>query len=136
TRARHTARTGEARMMGRIDTDPDEFYIGYEPKMPAHIAHRVATGVVALAAAAAAAAIVAMLAQQTLPASRFEFGVTREFTGVLRRSPYPSLETDAGRVWLGAPWKVRRKPPESPVADGSGAVSRSTVRGGRRRLVD
>src|SRR5262245_4464071 len=123
-------------MMGRIDTDPDEFYIGYEPKMPAHIAHRVATGVVALAAAAAAAAIVAMLAQQTLPASRFEFGVTREFTGVLRRSPYPSLETDAGRLWLVAPGKLGAEHASRHVADGPVRISGSLIERGSHRMVE
>ena len=74
-------------MIGLIDPDRDQFYIGYEPLMPAGIARRVAMAVVCLAAAAGLAAIVAVAAQQTLPASRFEFGVVREFHGVLRRSP-------------------------------------------------
>jgi hypothetical protein len=123
-------------MIGSVDPERDEFYVGYEPLMPSGIVRRVAAAVVCLAAAAAMAAIVAVMAQQTLPASRFEFGVVREFTGVLRRSPYPFLETTAGRLWLVAPGKFGAEHAIGAIADGPVRVSGSLIERGGHRMAE
>lgn len=69
----------------------DEFYVGYDDSMPAGL-RRFTRRVLAtafLAATVAAAAIVSGLAP--LPASRFEFGAPRTFSGRILERPYPRL---------------------------------------------
>ena len=69
----------------------DEFYIGYEPKMPVRLAsriRRVAFGIVALAIATP---VVLLFAQDRFAPGVFEFGRMRTFTGRLVEFPYPAL---------------------------------------------
>ena len=88
----------------------DEFYIGYEPEMPAQLAGRirhVARGLVALALVMAAALV---FAQNRFTAGVFEYGRPRTLSGRLVESPYPALVVDdvAGATrayWLVGPGK-------------------------------
>jgi hypothetical protein len=122
-------------MIGLIDRE-DEFYIGYEPPIPKGIARRVRVAVVCIAVAAAAAAVIAITAQHTLPPSRFEFGVVREFTGTLRQSPYPVLETSDGPLWLVATGKFGAERQISGIPDGHVRVSGSLIQRGNHRMVE
>jgi hypothetical protein len=112
----------------------DEFYIGYEERMPPQIARRVVRAVLMFGVGAAAGIGVALLAQQTLPASRFEFGVVQRVAGILRRDPYPFLEVDGRRVWLvglgkfGAAQVVGETPTGSAVIVEGSAIQRGDVR--------
>jgi hypothetical protein len=72
----------------------DEFYIGYEPQMPARLAmriRRVAGGLVALALLLPA---VLVLTEDRFSPGVFEYGRTRTFSGRIVESPYPALIVD------------------------------------------
>lgn len=71
----------------------DEFYVGYEPAMPARLAmriRRVAAGLVALALVLPA---VLVLSEDRFAPGVFEYGHTRTFSGRIVESPYPALIT-------------------------------------------
>jgi hypothetical protein len=87
--------------------DPDPFYIGYDPPMPAPIA-RVVTRAVALLFAAGLAGVVALAFwQRAIAGGLFEFGSVKPVTGVVVERPYPALRVDgrAAATLLAAPGK-------------------------------
>ena len=72
----------------------DEFYIGYEPNMPAGMAERirrVARGLVALALLMPA---VFVFTQDRFASGVFEYGRVRTFSGRIVEFPYPALLSD------------------------------------------
>ena len=71
----------------------DDFYIGYLPRSPDRLARHV-RWIVAGTVFVALALIVGVAARQT-PAEpgSFEFGTGRDFEGVLRGSPLPTLRS-------------------------------------------
>jgi hypothetical protein len=75
--------------MNPIESEP--FYVGYQPQAPVALRRWLRLVIVALFALAAAVALLFALGFQRLPLSVFEFGVEREYTGVIRAQPYPSL---------------------------------------------
>ena len=116
-------------MIDAVARTGDEFYIGYEERMPPGIARRVVGGVAMFAGGAGVGVLVALMAQQRLPASRFEFGVVRTLSGVLRHDPYPSLDVDGRRIWLVGPGKfgadeIVARTPAGPVAVDGTAIQR------------
>jgi hypothetical protein len=113
----------------------DEFYIGYEGAMPPCMARRVRRGIAALGCAAAAVVATVVLASATLPASRFEFGRVTSLSGVLRRSPYPVLETGGHHIWLVGPGKSGADRVLATVPDGPVTLRGSRIqRGGHEML--
>ena len=88
----------------------DEFYIGYEPQMPAGLApriRRVAGGLLALALVMPA---VLVSSENRFAPAVFEFGRVRTFSGQIVEFPYPALtSTDvtgaATTYWLVGPGK-------------------------------
>jgi hypothetical protein len=88
----------------------DEFYIGYEPEMPARLAkriRRVARGLVALALVTPA---VLVFTEGSFAPGVFEYGRVRTFSGRIVEFPYPALMADdvtgATRAyWLVGPGK-------------------------------
>lgn len=114
----------------------DEFYIGYEERMPRGIARRVVRAVVMFAGGAAAGVAVSLAAQQTLAPSRFEFGVVKPVAGVLRRDPYPSLQVDGRRVWLVAPGKFGADRILAGAPDGPVIVKGSAIERGSHRMLE
>src|SRR5438477_4569241 len=89
----------------RSEAMTEEFYVGYLPKAPPSLARRVirVTSWILLASLALAAALV--LDQPRFAASRFEYGVQRDFAGVIKTWPYPMLVTNSLRYILVAPGK-------------------------------
>jgi len=77
----------------------DEFYVGYLSHGPPGIARRTRSAVaVALACGLAAAGLLAM-AQADFDRGWFEFGIDREWTGVVLERPYPRLRvTEEGQA--------------------------------------
>jgi len=69
----------------------EEFYVGWQERAPAGLARhtRRVTALLALAAAGLALALAA--AQRPFALSAFEFGVVREFRGILVERPHPAL---------------------------------------------
>ena len=71
--------------------DNGEFYIGYAPRPPRHIARTIVQAVVGLNAMAAIVALVLLLAQRPFARSTFEYQQYRELEGVVELKPYPAL---------------------------------------------
>lgn len=69
----------------------EEFYVGYLPTAPRDIAGMVRLVVIVLLIAAAAVAVALVVGQHRFEASRFEFGVVKEFEGELLEHPIPRL---------------------------------------------
>ncbi len=80
----------------------DEFYIGYEPKVPARLAVLLRRTVFGIGAGALVVALVLVLAQQPFEASAFEFQIYRNFEGVFQNFPTPSLLAERPGVWESA----------------------------------
>lgn len=78
----------------------DEFYVGYEPAVPAGVGARLRRVGLTLAIGLALGAGVVLVAHQRLAPSRFDFGRPGPASGVLERRPYPSLTVDGRRTWL------------------------------------
>ena len=70
---------------------PDEFFVGYEPRMPPGLGRfvRPVVGLVVVAALGAGALFTA--SQQPPSNGAFEFGVVRGFEGWIEVEPYPTL---------------------------------------------
>jgi hypothetical protein len=84
----------------------DEFYIGYEPEMPAGLVMPVRLAAVALAVGASLLALGLLFVQRAPSDGVFEFGRLRVFDGRIVERPYPMLRTeDGGRYWLAGPGK-------------------------------
>lgn len=74
---------------------PDEFYVGYQPRMPRGIARFVRARVAVLLAAGTALAA-ALAASHRAPApSIYEYGTVRDVEGTLLDGPYPLLAVPA-----------------------------------------
>jgi sulfoxide reductase heme-binding subunit YedZ len=73
--------------------DEGELYIGYLPTAPPRQARFARRVVIALLALCVGAVALVAAQQSQLSDGRFEFGVTREFRGVIEAAPYPVLRT-------------------------------------------
>jgi len=123
-------------MIEAIEAQRDEFYVGYEPRMPTGIARRVSWAVGLFACAAGVAASISVAAQQRLPPSRFEFGVVKPVAGILRRDPYPSLQANGRRVWLVGPGKSGADTVLSATPDGAVTLRGSAIGRGPHRMLE
>ena len=83
----------------------DEFYVGYLPKAPASLARWVKRAVAMLAVAGLGAGALLISGQPPFAACKFEFGVLREYTGVIEEWPYPILRTPGESFLLVSPGK-------------------------------
>jgi len=85
----------------------DGFYVGYLPVSPPRIARSVRVAVIALLGLAALLGVLLPALQMPLGSGAFEYGIVREFEGVVRESPYPMLlvarpgVTDPAEAWSG-----------------------------------
>src|SRR5580765_8468384 len=69
----------------------DEFFIGWEDKLPPATGSRVRRTVILLLLLTLALAILLVLAQRTIGVSVFEWGKVKSFSGILKSQPYPHL---------------------------------------------
>lgn len=97
---------GTARQTTLVDKrsespDQDEFYIGYEPKVPALLANLLKRVVLGLSTGALVLAVVLVLAQHPFDPSVFEFQIYRNFEGVFELFP-PSLLIERSGVQVPA----------------------------------
>ena len=76
------------------DLHDDEFYVGYLPQAPGGVAARTRVGVVLIFVAVVTIGLLLVNAQSRFDSSAFEFGIVTEHTGVVRETPYPTLEVD------------------------------------------
>jgi hypothetical protein len=123
-------------MIETLDRPTDEFYIGYEPSMPAGIARRVVGALVMFSCAAVAGIAVSLGAQHTLAPSRFDFGIVKPVAGTLRRDPYPWLQVEGRRVWLVAPGKFGADRLLEGIPDGPVTVDGSAIERGKNRMLE
>lgn len=78
----------------------DEFYVGYLPRAPRGIAMRTRVAVAVVVAAGLAAAVLLTVGQSRFDPGVFEFGVDRDFEGVVVERPYPLLAAPDGTDYL------------------------------------
>jgi hypothetical protein len=90
----------------------DDFYIGYEPRMPAAYARRVRPAAALLLVLAAGLGATLVTLHARLASGTFEFGRTRAVVGRIVEFPYPALDVDGGPslhsrgyYWLVGPGK-------------------------------
>ncbi|HVQ24490.1 MAG TPA: hypothetical protein VMV01_04910, partial [Planctomycetota bacterium] len=69
----------------------DEFYIGWQDPPPGSVRRTLARAAGLLLVLAAGVAVLLSAVQGPLRGGRFEFGVEREFEGVVSERPAPSL---------------------------------------------
>jgi hypothetical protein len=69
----------------------DDFYIGWQDQAPPRLARRIKVLAGIIMIAITACAFVFGKLQQTIGISVFEWGTTKEFTGILMDKPYPHL---------------------------------------------
>lgn len=82
-----------------------EFYVGYVPKPPANLAKWLKRLGIGGVLAAALVALLLTLRQPPFANSTFEFGVERDYAGVIEEWPYPILRTPERSYLLVAPGK-------------------------------
>jgi hypothetical protein len=82
----------------------EEFYVGYQPKAPRSLAKTVKRIVAGVVLTGLAVGILLVL-DQRFAASKFEFGVYREYTGTIEDWPAPTLVTPNSSYVLVAPGK-------------------------------
>lgn len=85
--------------------ESDDFYVGYFPKAPTTLARWLKRIILTLLLLSAAIAFTLVFAQSPLPESHFEFGIYRDYAGVLQTQPYPMLTVGPVRYLLVAPGK-------------------------------
>jgi hypothetical protein len=83
----------------------DDFYIGYETPIPVRSRSLVVGAVFMCVATAVAVAGVLVATQRPFAAASFAFGHPSEWTGTVRMDPYPTLETETGRILIAGPGK-------------------------------
>jgi hypothetical protein len=120
--------------------DDGEFYIGYEPRLPAGH-RRVVVGAIAGAfVIATTTALLVVSLQRPLADARFEFGRPRTFEGYLSLTPSPMLlvrEAEALRPhWLVAPGKFGPAAALGPAAPGWVTLSGTLVERARWRMIE
>src|SRR5215472_9206047 len=114
-----------------------EFYIGWENKAAPGIARTVRRVVVVLLLVALLVPVVLAVAQGTIGASVFEWGVNKSFTGVFQSQPYPHLlvprpGSAAGQpaystYYLVAQWKFGLPPEVVATFDGKTVTLKGTL---------
>jgi hypothetical protein len=78
----------------------DDFYVGYVPRAPAALGRRIKRIVVGLVAASVVVGAALLLDQAPFAASKFEYGIYHDYTGVIEEWPYPILRTDGSSFLL------------------------------------
>lgn len=82
-----------------------DFYIGYVPKAPASITRWITSIAIVIVLGAMAIGALLILNQPPFAKSTFEYGIYREYSGVIEAWPYPMLRTADTTFLLVAPGK-------------------------------
>jgi hypothetical protein len=101
----------------------DEFYIGYAPPMPPHIARFVKRAVLTVVAGVPLAASLIAIGHVRLDGGTFEYGRPRTIAGVITARPYPAIRleprTTPGEEAGGHQWALL----VAPGKHGAGALA-------------
>jgi hypothetical protein len=77
-----------------VPSPSDEFYIGYAPPMPPHIARIVKRAVVTIAAGVPLTASLIAIGHVRLDGGTFDFGRPRTIAGIITARPYPAIRLE------------------------------------------
>jgi len=83
----------------------EDFYVGYIAKAPPDLARHVTRAVICLSFFVIVIAVILVIAQTPFAPSKFDFGIVRDYDGIIDDRPYPVLITGAGQYLLVAPGK-------------------------------
>ena len=83
----------------------DDFYVGYLPKAPAALGRIVARIAAVILMTGLIAGALLIFGQPPFATSKFEYGVYRDYAGVIEEWPYPILITDNASFLLVGPGK-------------------------------
>jgi hypothetical protein len=114
----------------------DAFYIGYLPKAPAGLSKWIARIAVALVLGGLGIAAILVIDQPPFSDSRFEFGVYREYHGIVDYWPYPMLRTGAASFLLVAPGKHGLTGVIAPIEGSSIRLQGALIERGRDRMLE
>jgi hypothetical protein len=100
----------------------DDFYIGYEAKLPRSFRSAICGAIAGFVVALVVAASIATAMQRALPDARFAFGHVESYAGWLSLKPTPALlvqgRDGVTRYWLVAPGKFGPAKVLGDVAEG------------------
>jgi hypothetical protein len=83
----------------------EDFYVGYLPKAPVSLGRWIARNTAALVVTGLAVGALLIFGQAPFADSKFEYGIYRDYSGVLEEWPYPILRTASSSFLLVAPGK-------------------------------
>ena len=118
------------------DPTRDEFYIGYDPPMPPRMAARVWRMAAAAVGIAVAVGVAAIASHHRLAEATFEYGRPRELSGVLRRTPYPRIESEGRSAWLVLSGKTGGEAALAEVPDGTVKLQGTLIERGPHRMFE
>src|SRR5262245_22892442 len=95
TRAGNAAGAGANPLALRSTPMNGEFYVGYLPKAPSTLATWTIRTVISVVLGGLAVGAVLIFNQPQFAQSKFEYGVYREYSGIIEEWPYPMLRTSA-----------------------------------------
>ena len=115
----------------------DEFYIGWEAKAAPGIGRLVRRAVIVLLLLALVAALTLAVSQRLIGTAIFEWGNVKNFSGILRATPYPHLLVARGgdataqnsfsTYYLVAPWKFGLQPAAIAAFDSQPVTLKGTL---------
>jgi hypothetical protein len=77
-----------------LDTESEEFFIGYGPPMPPRLARFVTRAVLGIACVLLVWAVTLAAGHRSLEGGTFEFGHPKRFSGTIVERPFPGLRLD------------------------------------------
>lgn len=115
----------------------DDFFIGYRPRQPASTARFISVTAGGLLVLAAVLATILAASQNEPADATFEFGLYREYSGIVRIDPYPRLERAGGTtLLLVAPFKHGADDIVAPYRGAQVTLDGSLIERGRLRMVE
>lgn len=78
----------------------EDFYVGYVPRAPAALGRRIKRIAIGLLAAGVTVGAALIIDQAPFAASKFEYGIYHDYTGVIEEWPYPILRSNSSSFLL------------------------------------
>src|SRR5271165_4633934 len=113
-----------------------DFYIGYSPKAPVSLGRWVARLVTGLVLTGLAIGALLTWEQAPFANSKFEYGIYREYSGVIEDWPYPILRTASSSFLLVGPGKHGLSGVVSGMQGKSVVLKGSLIERGQDRMLE
>src|SRR5271165_7527511 len=113
-----------------------DFYIGYSPRAPVSLGKWVARLVTGLVLAGLAVGALLTWEQAPFANGKFEYGIYREYSGVIEDWPYPILRTASSSFLLVAPGKHGLSGVASGLQGKSVRLTGSLIERGQNRMLE